>query len=1056
MTAKKNRIWKSGIVVTLLVVSALAGLLAVPRTEAATLTVPTDYATISAAITAASSGDTIVVLAGTYDISSEIKVSKTLTIRGQGDSTIINGGSTAAIIFNLTANHVNISNMKIQYATSTGINVVGNHCKIDNCTVSNCLVGIDLEGSADNAIIENSTISNNQDIGINVSAATVTIQYNTIEYNGGGSAEGGIIVQDNDTSNLTVRYNDIRYNNENGIYIYDDGENATEHANITVNYNNIYDNVKYGLNHQEATTNGNSVDAEDNWWGDPTGCYSPDTGTTYGYNRDASGDELNCPNVEVDYVPWLDAPWDSSGNYAHRTYNVWEGTTTVVHTYKEIYAALNSSNTANGDTINIRRGHYHLRTAAMNASDKCLLITDSITLRAMEPTGTNSYTYNGSHPDGADLTGSAPDIYILDAWETDLSAGTGDGIISITSGVDYVNITGFTIRRGGSNTYGIHVFNTTANYTHISNCIIELCESGIVFNGGQKPKIWNCTIRNNSVYGIKYLTGSYGIIANNTIEYNGDGTDNYGGIYLPNTDPYVAVVGNTIKNNDDDGIYIAKSTSSYESVIHYNNFRDNVVYGIETAGATVHAEYNCWYNTSASGWGGVPDAGGVDNISTNVNATPYYNGSVTNAWVSIATNGTATAYNAKNDVDIYAVFKENHTYDPFIMFAEFSALPIGNSTISGYTPFAKYLAFNISGRSATGLATGEWINVSVYYTTSEIPSGVTESTIKGIWHYNGSAWVKVSTTGKNTTNSGSYAGYVYANFSSNPTSPIRIVGNKPPEAKFTYSPSSPSVGEEISFDATSSSDSDGTISTYSWDFGDGESGVGSKPEHTYNEAGDYTVKLTVKDNAGDEDTYTKTITVTSAAPGIGVAPGLGDYDLTVSVVYSNGLPVENALVTLYAGNVNLATKFTDSTGKAVFNNVEGTYRVTAQKVGFKEAQQYVTVTEDTTVTLVIGKLAITQMEFMGYNMFEWFIIILLAVGFFTLLGFGIGAMEDRKYKKYWYIPFVFNLVALILAVTLPLVGLIAFSVWFVVIPLLLLFATIAVFWDELKGMTAGW
>ena len=1043
MTAKK-RVWK-GIFVALLMVGAVfVGLFSI-NAEAATITVPTDYSTISAAIAAASTGDTIQILDGTYDVTSEITVNKAVNIVGVG-TVIVDGGSTASIIFNVTAANANISNIQVQHAASIGINIAATSVKIDNCTVSYNPIGINIETTGDSAVIENCSISNNGDIGIKVAGATVKIRFNTIEYNGNGATEGGIVVTADDTNNLTVAKNDIRYNSYNGIYIYDDNENAVYHEDMVINYNNIYDNSLYGLNYQESATNGSSLDAQYNWWGDPTGCYSPDTGTTYGYNRDASGDELNCPNVEVDYDPWLDAPWDVGGHYALRSYNVWEGTTTVVHTYKEIYAALSSANTADGDTINIRRGHYHLRTAAMDSTDKCLLIQDSITLRAMEPTGTNSYTYGGSHPDGADLSGSAPDIYILDAWEASLSAGTGDGIISLTSAKDFVNITGFTIRRGGSGTYGIHVINTSANYTHIWNCVIELCEDGIVFNGGQKPKIWNCIIRNNTVYGIKYLTGDYGIIANNTIEYNGDGTDNYGGIYLPNTDKYVCIVGNTIKNNDDDGIYIASSTGSYESVIHYNNFKDNVVYAIESAGATVHAEYNCWYNSTAGAWGGKPGDAGVDNYSASVTVTPYYNGSVTAAYAAYAVSGAGASYDARGDVDILATFTENHTYNPFLMFAKFSALPIGTAP-SGYTPLTKYLAFNISGRGSAGLTTGSWILIRIYYRTSEIPSGVSEGRIKGVWHYNGTKWVKVTGMVKSTTDTGSYGGYVQVNFTANPTSPILILGNKLPQPKFTYSPSNPTTNDEIEFDASASTDPDGSISTYSWNFGDGTTGTGVKPTHQYDEAGTYTVTLTVTDNAGDEEKYTKKITVTAAAaPGLGVAPGEGRYDLTVSVVKPDGMPVEGAIVSLYSGNVLLAYQFTDASGSVVFSDVEGTYKITAEKQGYRKATSYVTVTEDTSKTIVLGKVPIHLREYVGFTMFEWIVLFFLILAFILMLAFAV----TEGWKKYWYVPIILNVLALLFAVIFPLAGLMVFSIWFVVAPILLILITAGIFKDEIK------
>ncbi len=73
------------------------------------------------------------------------------------------------------------------------------------------------------------------------------------------------------------------------------------------------------------------------------------------------------------------------------------------------------------------------------------------------------------------------------------------------------------------------------------------------------------------------------------------------------------------------------------------------------------------------------------------------------------------------------------------------------------------------------------------------------------------------------------------------------------------------VGDTLVFDATSSTDNIG-ISSYEWDFGDGETGSGVKVTHVYKKAGTYTVTLTVKDYAGNTGTHSVTVTVAEAFP----------------------------------------------------------------------------------------------------------------------------------------------------------------------------------------------
>mgnify|MGYP000144453400 CR=1 FL=1 len=89
--------------------------------------------------------------------------------------------------------------------------------------------------------------------------------------------------------------------------------------------------------------------------------------------------------------------------------------------------------------------------------------------------------------------------------------------------------------------------------------------------------------------------------------------------------------------------------------------------------------------------------------------------------------------------------------------------------------------------------------------------------------------------------------------------------NQPPSASFTVSPSNPSTGEQVTFDAAGSTDSDGSVTSYSWDFDDGTTDSGSTATHTYGSSGTYTVTLTVTDDDGATDTETQQVTV--SAPG---------------------------------------------------------------------------------------------------------------------------------------------------------------------------------------------
>lgn len=69
-------------------------------------------------------------------------------------------------------------------------------------------------------------------------------------------------------------------------------------------------------------------------------------------------------------------------------------------------------------------------------------------------------------------------------------------------------------------------------------------------------------------------------------------------------------------------------------------------------------------------------------------------------------------------------------------------------------------------------------------------------------------------------------------------------------AAFTAQPTSGLPPLEVSFDASSSSDEDGTIVSYEWDFDDGQSGEGITTTHTYTSIGVYSVTLNVTNDSG--------------------------------------------------------------------------------------------------------------------------------------------------------------------------------------------------------------
>ncbi len=116
------------------------------------------------------------------------------------------------------------------------------------------------------------------------------------------------------------------------------------------------------------------------------------------------------------------------------------------------------------------------------------------------------------------------------------------------------------------------------------------------------------------------------------------------------------------------------------------------------------------------------------------------------------------------------------------------------------------------------------------------------------------------------------------------------VPNQPPTANFSFTTSDLTA----SFTDTSS-DSDGTIVSRSWTFGDGGGSSVANPSHTYASGATYTVTLTVTDDDGDSDSVSKSVTVTDPPGGgapctncteyNGSLTGTGDWDAQPNGTY---------------------------------------------------------------------------------------------------------------------------------------------------------------------------
>ena len=85
----------------------------------------------------------------------------------------------------------------------------------------------------------------------------------------------------------------------------------------------------------------------------------------------------------------------------------------------------------------------------------------------------------------------------------------------------------------------------------------------------------------------------------------------------------------------------------------------------------------------------------------------------------------------------------------------------------------------------------------------------------------------------------------------------------PTISRFTFSPTNPTINQDVSFNGASSTVNNGT---FNWDFGDGQTGTGVMTTHRYARGGTFTVTLSVTSDARATSTSSRTINVSTTLP----------------------------------------------------------------------------------------------------------------------------------------------------------------------------------------------
>jgi len=496
--------------------------------------------------------------------------------------------------------------------------------------------------------------------------------------------------------------------------------------------------------------------------------------------------------------------------------------------------------------------------------------------------GDTVYVYNGTYYENVvvnktiNLTGEDREGTIVDG------GGFGN-VFSITN--NNVNIHGFTVQNSGTDAVGgieilannskitsNNIFNNrhgvypcySYNSTISGNNILNNHDGIRCFDSSRNIIVDNVICSNDNM-GI-YLKGN----SNNNILYdNTIGSNALNGIHIYSYCNDNVIYQNNIESNGNYGLYIYYPTyTSINNLVYHNNFIDNLHNARDECN-------NIWYNMSLNEGNYYDDYTGTDKNGDGIGDTPYNITGGSNQdlyplmhqytpW-SVALNFTAPVDNsdyvvfgerpgAKDGQDSWDIPKPGIPPAPYIyswfdaelnepynkLWEDYRYYPDNNKT------WDLYVSCNISE------PVFDSTNITISWDTAYVNNSEYDVFILRNCH-------NVDTT--DMMLNGEYT--FNASFNTLYHFQINCMRFQPPVANFTYQPVNATTGDIIQFNDTST-DTDGHLVNWTWNFGDDNVSYEQNATHQYTRCGAYTVNLTIRDDNGAEDSCEKTIKVYDA------------------------------------------------------------------------------------------------------------------------------------------------------------------------------------------------
>lgn len=533
-----------------------------------------------------------------------------------------------------------------------------------------------------------------------------------------------------------------------------------------------------------------------------------------------------------------------------------------------------------------------------------------------------TYTENVVIAKNLTLTGESKDTTFID--------GGGNGRAVYLSGSDTNQITvvisGFSIRNAGGSGFACLSCSYVTNGEITNNKIINSIEGdGIQLVNCQGMTISNNLISGNKMAGISAYISKQNIFSNNILE------DNQKGIYLYSSSNSNEITGNTIRDNSAFGVNVVQS---WNNVFSYNDFVRNHPHAQESSSnSTVNlwsknGQGNYWddytgYDNNSDGIGDIPYniPGGTNKDCyplgyfkeseppQNQNHIPiayipsvspsvaFYGDSITLSGDGTDTDGTIVGYYWRSSIDGFL-----STQKSFLT----KNLSVGTHTIY----------FKVQD-NAGAWSSEQTASASIDARVNHAPTASIDEITPNPAKYGQAVLFRGHGSCDNGTISayqwlsgkdgviGREASFIITNLTfgthiiyfkvkddknewSPPATVTLVIGQNSSTDPSNHAPFANvggpyqgRINESIIFNASRSYDSDGSILSYVWSFGDNSSGTGPSFTHIYTAPGSYQVTVLVTDNDGASSRASTSIIIIQSSSQVDNPSGNIDFALNI-------------------------------------------------------------------------------------------------------------------------------------------------------------------------------